>query len=405
MDILFIANLVPYPLDGGGKIKTFTTIQSLAKHHTIDLVCFYENENIEEAKRALGSYCRNISMLPIRVTTSENKKYIARKALKCLFTARSLSVYKYFQKEMCNEIERLMSKYSYNIAYFNILQVYSYKLIVKKLAPEIKTVLDTQNCETLILKRNVFNSKNILKKVYLKIEAKRLEKFEVKSIQDVDELILLSQEDKTELEKMAGFPLKATIIPIGVIDTNSKKEIYEVKEKLKMLFLGTLTWAPNNDGIIWFLEKVVPKLVKENIDFELYVVGKNPSERLKNLASQYTNIYITGYVDSVAEYYDLCDFMIVPLFFGSGQRVKIIEGFSRGMPIVSTKIGAEGLAYTQDENILIADSADEFICAIIKMKDDKIRKKISTNCRETYLLYYSPEVIEQRLNVVINRLQ
>lgn len=405
MKILFVANLVPYPLDGGGKIKTFTTIQSLAKKNTIDLVCFYEHENIEEARSFLGNYCRNISMLPIRVTTSENKRFIARKALECLFTPNSLSVYKYYQREMCEEIKELMSFNSYDIAYFNILQVYSYKKLISELSPSIKTVLDTQNCETLIFRRNASESKNILKKMYLQLEAKKLGRFEVEAIKDVDELILLSEADKAELEKMSKDTLKATIIPIGVTDPHYKKKIRNIIDKANILFLGTLTWAPNNDGMIWFLENVMPMLEKENVNVNLYIVGKNPSERLKNIASQYSNIHVTGYVDSVVEYYDMCDFMIVPLFFGSGQRVKIIEGFSRGMPIISTKIGAEGLDYTHNENILIANNVEEFINGIIRMQDYELRSRLSENCRVTYIQNYSPEAIEYQLNTVINRMK
>lgn len=402
MNILFIANLVPFPLDGGGKIKTFTSIKALAKEHTIDLVCFYEKENIDDAKKALGEYCRNIIMLPIRVTTSENKKYIARKALECLFTTRSLSIHKYYQDDMKCAIISLIRKNIYDVAYFNILQMYSYKKIIKKNQPRIKTVLDTQNCEALIFKRNADTCHSIIKKAYLQLESYKLGRFESKAVQDADELILLSKEDKHQLETMAGTELKATIIPIGVDDPKWKKEIRDINDEFRILFLGTLTWAPNNDGMIWFMEKVMPRLVKEKFRIKLYIVGKNPSEKLKALAREYGDkVIITGYVESVEDYYKLCDFTIVPLFFGSGQRVKIIEGFAHGMPIISTKIGAEGLYYKHGENIMIADDSDGFLKAIYSMDSKELRLTLSNNSRQTYLSYYSPEAIETQLNKVI----
>ena len=406
MNILFIANLVPYPLDGGGKIKTFTTIKALSSKHTIDLVCFYEKENVKDAKKELSKYCRSIVMLPIRVTTSENKKYIVRKALECFLSTKSLSVHKYYQDNMARVVATLVKKNNYDIAYFNILQVYQYKSIIHRINPNIKTVLDTQNCEALIFKRNADDCRNPLKKVYLYLESIKLGRFEVKAIQDADELILLSKEDKRQLEKMAKKRLKATIIPIGVDEPGWVKKARIIDNTIKILFVGTLTWAPNNDGIIWFLENVIPQMVRKGISFELYVVGKNPSEELKRIAKRFEDkIVVTGYVDSVEEYYDMCDIMIVPLFFGSGQRVKIIEGFAHGMPIISTTVGAEGLMIKSGWNIMIANDEKTFIESIGELKSQKLRGRLSNNGKKTFAKYYSQEAIETQLNRVMIKME
>ncbi|MDR3543890.1 MAG: glycosyltransferase family 4 protein [Desulfosporosinus sp.] len=405
MNILFVANLVPYPLDGGGKIKTFTTIQALSKKNTVDLVCFYEKENVEEAKKALKQYCCNIVLLPIKVTTSENYKYILKKAIKSLFSSYSLSVYKYHNDEMKSEIQKLVRENEYGLVYFNILQVYSYKKDIVTLKPNMKFLLDTQNCETQIFRRYEKESSNLLKKIYLKLECHKLKKFEAWAIHDTDSVIVLSNADKKQLEELDGLALDCVIIPIGVNEPSNKKKIKDKSNVTNILFLGTLTWVPNNKGMIWFLKNVMPLLQEKKENIHLYIVGKNPSSQLLSIAEQYRNVTITGYVESVDHWYDKCDFMIVPLFIGSGQRVKIIEAFSRGMPVLSTSIGAEGLNYTDGVDIMIADTAEAFSEKITTISEPDICNTLSMNSRKLYNKYYSVEAVSRQINAVVDSLR
>ena len=106
-------------------------------------------------------------------------------------------------------------------------------------------------------------------------------------------------------------------------------------------------------------------------------------------------ITITGYVDSIDEYYDKCDCTIVPLFIGSGQRVKLIEAFSKGMPAISTTIGAEGLEYTDGKSILIADNSEKFADKSVSMKNVEFRDSIGERCRKVYEQFYSQKVISK----------
>lgn len=403
MNILFLANLVPYPLDNGGKMKTFTTIKALSENNEIDLLCFYEKESVIQAKEVLQQYCRNIVLLPIRVTTSENKIYMINNAIKCLFTKEPLNVFKYRKKQMMTEIESMMSENKYDVIYYNYLHMYLYSPFIKKKFPDARHILDTQNCETLILKRYAENSKNIIKKIYLSIETSKLSYFEKWAIQDADKVIFLSREDEKELQSMCCNKVNGTIIPIG-LDTPvlTKKHREIINGESNILFIGTLTWAPNNEGIIWFLENVFERVIIDFPLIKLYIVGKNPSERLREIARKYKeNIVVTGYVESVDEYYNICDFTIVPLFFGSGQRVKIIEAFSKGMPVISTKIGAEGLEYVDGESILIADDKEKFIECIRKLKDKDLREKMSKKSMQIFEKNYSIYAIERLLNQVI----
>lgn len=403
MRILFLTNLLPYPLDNGGKIKTYTTIRSLTNlGNEVDLICFTEQKEINiENQNKLLELCGTVEQVYLKLTTAENKKYMMKLAARSLFSRYSFGLYKYCSKKMEERLQKICLRKKYDCVYFDHLQMCVYEKQLKKLLPDARFILDEHNCEALIMLRNANMSSNFLKKIFLKIESKKLGNFESIMLRKMDTIIVLSKEDYNGLKQQCGKDFKHAIIPIGVQDHGRKRKRIS-DGKMNILFLGTLTWEPNNQGLIWFLNNVMPILDKESFQFTLYIVGKNPSKEVRKLAEQYSNIVITGYVESVDEYYDLCDCMIVPLFIGSGQRVKLIEGFSKGMPSVSTSIGAEGLDVRDKDNILLADTCDSFAEAIIRLQDNKLRMALGNSARETYENNYSSDAIAQKLSSVIN---
>lgn len=406
MRILFLTNLLPYPLDNGGKIKTYTTIRALADAgHKIDLVCFTEKNNIQkEYENQLLQLCQKVEQVYLKLTTAENMQYMMLMAIKSLFSAYSFGLYKYQSDKMKQKLEELCRDNNYECIYFDHLQLCVYKEYLEKILPNAKMILDEHNCEALIMSRNADKATNLLKKLFLQIESKKLGKFESRILGEMDANIVLSKEDYQELRKQHKRDFKHVIIPIGVPDRGMKKSVEKKGDLLNILFLGTLTWEPNNQGLIWFLKNVIPLLERENIKFKFYIVGKNPSVEVCELAKNYDNIIITGYVESVDEYYERCDCMVVPLFIGSGQRVKLIESFSKGMPSVSTEIGAEGLQIENHRNILIANTAEEFRDAIKEVDNYSIRKTLSIEGRKCYEINYSPEAVATKINRVIEQL-
>lgn len=400
MNILYVANMIPFPLDGGGKIFTYSTIQALSNDNDIDLVCFYEHEDIEAGKKRLQDYCSTINTLPIRVTARENMPLMMMKATGSLFSKLPLGISKYITTDMKLLIKKKMSDKKYDCVFFNILAVYGYYDLIKSIDPQIKAILYEQNCEALIYKRYYDQTNNIFKKIFLKLEIKKLVDFENKAVNNVDRLIILSEEDRKGL-KVA--PERSEIIPIGVAPVkHCKSYIMEKTNKLKMLFVGTMTWTPNNEGIIWFLENVMP-LCKDELRYELFIVGKNPSEDVKRLSESYNNVHLLGYVESLDSIYDECDVLVVPLFIGSGQRVKIIEAFSRGCAVISTSIGAEGLKYEDGTTILIADNVDQFKQKIVNCFDRNLVKNIGGGGKAVFDKEYSVDVITKKLNAAIKK--
>lgn len=399
MRILFLTNVLPYPLDNGGRINTYTKIKALkGAGHEIDLLSFKETKaDTAQYEEHMRQYCSGVYQVYLPISTTENKLYMEGVALRSLLTRYSFGVYKFKSKEMERLIEGLGKKKKYDCIYYDHLQLYIYEPLIKSLWPNAKAVLDEHNCESLIMERNAEVTKNILKKIFLNIEVRKLKHFECLAIDRADKTVVLSEVDEAALAKRLGKEFRSVIIPNRVADTDKiKKTNEQMGENLRIMFVGTMTWAPNNDGVLWFLENVYEKLQEIDSEIELYIVGKNPSSQVLKLARTLKNVIVTGYVNSVDPYYEMCDFMIVPLFVGSGQRIKIIEAFSRKMPVVSTTVGAESLVYQNGESILIADNPQEFIDAFSQLREAEKRKHIAEKAREIYESFYSTEAIGRR---------
>lgn len=402
MRILFLTNLLPYPLDSGGKIKSYTTLRALKDGgHEIELLCFTETDGSEQYEENLKDVCPSICQIPFKITTAINKRYMVKTAAKSLASRYPFSVYKHLSRELLFELEKRKQE-SYDCVYFDHVQMFVYFDAVRKQCKDIKIILDAHECEYVIMARRYGAAPNLFVKLFLKAETVKMKKFEKYAIENADSVITLSQEDKDMLLSLTDKQVKTAIIPIGMkMPLGYFDRKFDDLTSPRILFVGTLSWAPNHDGLIWFLKNVYPELMKDYGDFELYVIGKYPGKELTEVYGKYGNITVTGYVPSVEPYYRSCDFMVVPLFAGSGQRVKIIEAFSYGLPVVSTSVGAEGLSYEDGKNLLIADDVSGFIRQMERMKEGELRRALSENSRKTFTANYSMGAVKEKINAVV----
>lgn len=397
MRILFLTNLIPFPLDNGGKIKTFNTLKMLSDRYKIDLLCYYEDESELEYKEELLKYCKDVIMIKKPIVTSKNYSYMIGLAFKSLFSKNPLTMIKFYDEDLGSIINGKLKSNIYSYIYYDHLQL---AIFNKSIRSNTLRVLDQHNCESFIIKGYYKAERNIIKKIFFLLEYFKVRNFEKNIISSMDKLILLSDEDMKSMECITEInKSKVLISPIVVEGSNYIKEINEidVEKPIKILFLGTMSWYPNSEGVKWFINEVIPEL-NEKINSEIYIVGKGVSEEIVNTSKKYKNINILGYVENVNDVYDICDCMVVPIFTGSGLRVKIIEAFSKGFPVISTLLGAEGLDAINHKNIIIANNKSEMIQSIKELKESYVlRKKISDNAYKTYRDKYSFNGVKNRL--------
>jgi glycosyltransferase involved in cell wall biosynthesis len=184
-----------------------------------------------------------------------------------------------------------------------------------------------------------------------------------------------------------------------------------IAERVRLLFVGTLDYVANDDGLMWFLDKIWPRITAAlgPNGCRFTIVGRNPSARILAFADG-SQVCFTGYVSDVAPYYANSDIVIAPIRFGGGTRLKILEAMSYGRPVVSTSIGAEGIPAEKSVHIEHSDTCDGFAATVVRLAKDPIaRERIGAAGRKFVETKFSPEVSSLRwheiLEIVLGQMQ
>ena len=217
------------------------------------------------------------------------------------------------------------------------------------------------------------------KKNYLKLLAARIKRFEISYLNDYDLLVPITERDAAMLNSMGNkkpYFTSQTGIDLSFLIPTAKN-----LEFPSLFHIGSLDWSPNQEGLIWFLNNCWPVISKKYTELKFYIAGRNAPLWLEKKFSLKNIVYL-GEIEDAYEFINSKAIMVVPLFSGSGMRIKIVEGMALGKPIVTTSIGTEGIETTSGEDILIADDAiytllenREVFDKIGKNAIDLIRKK------------------------------
>jgi glycosyltransferase involved in cell wall biosynthesis len=268
-----------------------------------------------------------------------------------------------------------------------------YLPIIRKYS-KAKIVLRSHNVEHLIWERMTLACKNPFKKAYLNLLTKRLKKYELETINDYDGIAAITNTDAEYLKK-CGCKIPILDLPVGIDLDEITSSVNNTSNDINLFHLGTMNWMPNIEGIKWFLEECWLGIHKKFPNLKLFLAGRFMPESLLN--SNYPNVEVQGEVKDAAEFMLSKSVMIIPLKSGSGIRVKIIEGMSLGKVIISTSIGAEGIDYTNNKDILIANNTDEFIKAIQTISDLNVFNEIGQNAKMLITKKYDNKNLTKKL--------
>ena len=187
-------------------------------------------------------------------------------------------------------------------------------------------------------------------------------RYEVETCQKFEHVVWVTEQDRAAIASLAngqGAFMDDPVIPISV-DPRTTMPVARNSRARRVTFLGGMHWPPNAEGVSWFAREVWSLVQQEVPDAVLTVIGKNPPASLSQVNGQLQNVDVPGYVSDITPYISETAVFIVPLHAGGGMRVKILDAWNWGLPVVSTPIGAEGLRYVDGENLLLADNAEKF---------------------------------------------
>ena len=216
---------------------------------------------------------------------------------------------------------------------------------------------------------------------------------EIGLINHYDAVITLSEIDKQKLIE-AGVT-KPIYSSIAIVNTEPTKELHS-NEYHTLIYVGPEFHKPNYQGVMWFLENCWEKLLEADSEYHFKIIGKWSEATQAAIKEKYKNVEFAGFVDSIRD--EIIDTIsIVPLTVGSGIRMKILEASNIGVPFVTTSVGVEGLPFINGTDCFIADTPDEFVNSILKLKDKDMRMKLIKNAQQKVIDSFSINTLHNRL--------
>ena len=377
------------PPDTGGKLRTYNLLRELCNRCAVT----YASLTSTDPKNEAGSRSWATDILPI-FRREERKAGLVfyLRLLKRLFSVKPYIVQKY----LCPEIQAFQQEPGDREESVLICDFLEMAGNVVWSTPWPK-ILFQHNVESVIWRRYVENETDWLKRAYFWFEYKRLSRYERKTCNQFDRVLAVSERDRDTMRSMG------VSVPIEVIETGVDVEFFSPDQHVtptpnKLLFLGSLDWMPNIDGLRWFTSEIYPLIRQKCPGVTLDIVGRRPTPFISSLPAKDESIRVFGDVPDVRPHIAVSDIFVVPLRVGSGTRLKVFEAMAMRRPVVSTTIGAEGLPLTHGTDVVLADSPEEYATQVAALLDDPARKEaIADNGYRLVTEQYSWRTVSNRL--------
>lgn len=373
MKILQIANKAIYPPDGGNLAILSLSKGYLMNGYQVHLLNMETEKHYNKQDIIPDKYKKNLTITGVSIKTSIS---FVKLLLNLLFSNDAYIATRFYSKEFQIKLKEIISNSEFDFIQLEGLYALQYINDIRKIYKG-KIVYRSHNIEYKIWNRNANNSKNLFKKWYFKNLAKRLRNLEIKLLNQYDIILPISAIDAKEYE-LLGNNKPLFITPYGMeIDNISANRNTLTKQSIN--YIGALDWIPNQQGILWFISECLPTIANKFPDIKFKIAGRNAPDWFINKLN-HPNIDYLGEIASINEFYSLPGPFIVPLFSGSGMRVKIIEAMAYKKAIVTTSIGSEGINSINNINILISDNKISFAYSLIELLSNlNLQKQIGDN--------------------------
>lgn len=354
MKILMILPRFPYPLEKGDKLRAFNQIKILSKYHDVFLFCITSKKPTIKAIQALTPHCNEICWY------RSGRFEILINIFHAVFTRKPLQNSFFVFKNAKQKLQSFIDEIQPNHLFFQLVRMADYA----ECNTDIPKTLDYQDAFSLGMLRRSEYAKFPLKQLY-GAEYKRLKHAETKAFDKFDHKMIISESDQTQI----NHPKRGEILIVkNGIDLDFFKFDPNVQKSADLLFVGNLSYPPNVQAVTILFDEIMPKLRQKNPSVKLLIAGANPPRKWFKYLSE--NIEISANPKDIRKAYYRAKIFVAPMMSGTGLQNKLLEAMAMKLPCITTPLANSGLGATPETNVLIAETADDFVKQIVRLQHD-----------------------------------
>jgi glycosyltransferase involved in cell wall biosynthesis len=361
LKVVIVNEGLAYPPKGGNWLRTLNLMLPLAGRHDITYVCRgVRDRRAADVARAFYE-ARGIRAIITGDHPSDNKgaSFYGRLAAN-LLSPFPFSIATHRSPAVRREIQRLLRSEKVDVWQFEALS-YADALM----GTNARTIVMAHNAESLIWERLYATERQPLKRLYIRHQYRKYERYEGRVLRAASRVVAVSHEDAAVLANRFGVDDAAVVdngVDVAHFTEGADRRSPDPKQ---ILFLGSLDWRPNLDSVDILLTRVMPQVLAAEPGAHLSIVGRNPSPELVRRIKTEPRVQLHADVDDVRPYLARSGVMAVPLRIGGGSRLKILEAAAAGLPVVSTRIGCEGLKFQANRDLRVVENEDEMAAALV----------------------------------------
>ncbi|GFK93903.1 hypothetical protein NNJEOMEG_01741 [Fundidesulfovibrio magnetotacticus] len=400
---LYVTARPPYPLDTGAKIRSWHVLAGLAQRYNISILTYSDpiikNEWLD-AVRDIGV----TSVVQVE-NHALNNPVSPSLFLRASIRGLPATALKYTTREFTRKYHEMLSKEPI-LAHIENMQIAD--ILHPRHGQRRSTLLtmNSHNVECQIAERLRDVQTSLPRKVALTVNAYTMRRFEAQAYSLCDLVLSVSREDADIITMMTTGKANTAVIENGVDETYYTQGRPEDVNPDDLVFVGSMDWLPNADGMEWFVQCVFPMIKTARTQSRLHIVGRNPMPSVKRLHAPERGVYVTGTVSDVRPYLRSSSVVVVPLRFGGGTRLKILEAFSMGKAVLSTTLGCEGISCEDGKHLLIRDTPESMAAACLKLMNNRdIRESLGAKAKTLASTNYAWPAIINKMNNALDILQ
>ncbi len=380
MKILMVSSFLPFPLTSGGHIRLYNLIKKLSKNHKLSLICEKREYQNQTDILQLKKFCKEVFCI------DRKKQWTFFNIIRTGFSWYPFLLVGHTSSVMKKKIQMLLDNK------FDVIHVETSYVIQNLPKTPLPIVLVEHNIEYLVYQRFVKNAPFFLRPL-LYLDVMKLRYWEKKFWGKATRLIAVSENEQKIMNQ------KATIVPNGVdLASFPFYENSSVKEK-RILFIGDFKWLKNKDAAEWLVKKVWPRIKKPGL--KLWIIGREIPNAFKELSKDENIIFDEHASEKTTDIFRESFILLAPIRIGGGTSFKILEAMASGIPVVTTKLGIEGISATDGNNVLLAETQEEFVKSVEELLNDRtVYRRLAKNARELIEKKYSWDDIVKKLEEV-----